>query len=80
MFKSISKENVAAANAKKAWDEGRRFYLYEAGSPLSSAVMGVAEALEAVEAIGWRLEHMSHVWSTTMGNHTIGYYLFRRPE
>ncbi len=33
---------------------------------------------ETIEAIGWRLEYVSHVWSTAGGNHAVGYYVFRR--
>ncbi len=72
------KADVTAEEAQEAWDTGQQFFMLEAGTSFRSAVKGVPEALETVEAIGWRLEHVSHVWSTDLSNHAIGYYLFRR--
>ena len=79
LLKGTSKADQAAGDAQQAWDDGARFHVLEAGSSFRSATKGVAEALETVETIGWRLEHVSHVWSTDMANHAIGYYVFRRP-
>lgn len=78
LLKGTSKEELGSAEAQKAWDAGRRFFLWEAGSSFRSATAGVAEALESIEAIGWKLDQMSHVWSSSGGNHAVGYYLFRR--
>jgi hypothetical protein len=77
-LKGTSKAEQAAPEAQKAWDAGQQFFLWEAGSSFRSATAGVAEALEEVEKVGWRLDQMSHVWSDTMANHAVGYYLFRR--
>ena len=77
-LKGTSKAELAADEAQQAWDDGRQFHILETGSSFRSATAGVVEALETVEAIGWKLEHVSHVWSTDMSNHAIGYYLFRR--
>jgi len=79
LLKGVSKAELGSDDAQKAWDTNQMFFLWEAGSSFRSATKGVAEALEAIEAVGWRLEHMSHVWSDTMANHAVGYYLFRRP-
>lgn len=78
-LKGTSKADLAAGPAQEAFDAGQQFFVFEAGSSFRSAVEGVAEALAAIEGVGWRLEHVSHVWSTSMGNHAIGYYVFRRP-
>jgi len=79
LLKGSSKAEQGADAAQKAWDGGQRFFLWEAGSSFRSATAGVAEALDEIERVGWRLEHMSHVWSTSAANHAVGYYLFRRP-
>ena len=78
LLKKTSKADLAADEAQQAWDAGGQFYILEAGSSFRSATKGVAEALETVETIGWKLAHVSHVWSTDMANHAVGYYLFRR--
>jgi hypothetical protein len=78
ILKGTSKADLATGPAQQAWDNGSTVFLFEAGSSFRDAVKGVAEAIEAVEGIGWRLQHMSHVWSSSGGNHAIGYYLFRR--
>ena len=78
LLKGISKADQAEDQARKAHEEGLQFFLFEAGTSFKSATTGVAEALEVIERIGWRLEHVSHVWSTDLSNHAIGYYVFRR--
>jgi hypothetical protein len=77
-LKGTSKAEIVSGAAQEAFDAGQQFFVFEAGSSFRSAVEGVAEALEAIEGIGWHLEHVSHVWSTSMGNHAVGYYVFRR--
>ena len=77
-LKGTSKAELAADEAQEAWETGQRFYIFEAGSSFRSATAGVAEALETVEGVGLKLEHVSHVWFTDMANHAVGYYLFRR--
>jgi hypothetical protein len=73
-----SKEDAAVKAAQRALDEGRRFFILSAGSSFGGQIAGVAEQLEAVEDLGWRLEHVSHVWSSSMANHAVGFYVFRR--
>ncbi len=79
-LKRISR-NVESAEgqAREAYDEGQQVFIFEAGKSFLSATEGVAEAIEAIEAIGWRLKHVSHVSSyMTSPRHPIGYYVFRR--
>ncbi len=60
--------------AREAYDPGRQVFIFEAANRFPTE--GVAEA---IEAIGWRLEHVSHASSFARSpGHPIGYYLFRR--
>lgn len=78
LLKGVSKSDRGQDSAQQAFDRGQTVFLWEAGSSFGDPVKGVAEAIQAIEEVGWRLEHMSHVWSSSMSNHAIGYYLFRR--
>ncbi len=63
--------------AREAYQQGRQVFIFEAGNRFPTE--GLAEAIEAIEAIGWRLEHVSHASSFARSpGHPIGYYLFRR--
>lgn len=73
-----AKADMVSDNAKRAMEEGHTVFLCQIGSTFGGAISGVAETIEAVEELGWRLEQMSHVWSTDMSNHLSGIYLFRR--
>ena len=77
-LKGTSKAEQVEGDARAAHDAGNEFFIFEAGSSFRDPTAGVAEALETIEGIGWRLEHVSHVWSTTLANHAVGYYVFRR--
>ena len=79
-LKGTSKAEQVEGDARAAHDAGNEFFIFEAGSSFRSATVGVSDALEAIEGIGWRLEHVSHVWSTTLANHAVGYYVCRRGE
>ena len=79
-LKGTSKAEQVEGDARAAHDAGNELFIFEAGTSFRSATAGVAEALEAIEGIGWRLEHVSHVWSTSGSNHAVGYYVFRRAE
>ena len=73
-LKHISR-NVESAEgqAREAYDQGRQVFIFEAGNRFPTE--GLAEAIEAT---GWRLEHVSHASSFTRSpGHAIGYYLFR---
>jgi hypothetical protein len=78
LLKGTSKADMVKSEAQEAFNLGKRFFVFEAGSSFRSATKGVADALEAIESIGWHLEHVSHVWSTDASNHAVGYYVFRR--
>ena len=66
----------AEGQAREAFDEGRQVFIFEAGKSFRYATEGVAEA---IETIGWRLKHVSHVSSFVMSpGIPIGYYVFRR--
>jgi hypothetical protein len=63
----------AEGEARKAYDEGQQVFIFEVGKSFRSATEGVAEA------IGWRLEHVSHASSFSRSpGQPIGYYVFRR--
>jgi hypothetical protein len=76
--KRVSKSTeLAKGQAREAYDQGRQVFNFEAGNRVPTE--GLAEAIEAIEAIGWRLEHVSHVSSFFRSpGQPIGYYLFRR--
>lgn len=78
LLKGTSKAELVSPEAQTAWDEGRKFFIWEAGSSFRSATKGVAEALETIESVGWKLDQMSYVFSSTLANHPVGYFLFRR--
>ncbi len=76
MVKDSQFERVEG-QSREAYEQGRHVFIFEAGNRFPTE--GVAEAIEAIEAIGWRLEHVSHVSSFSRSpGHPIGYYLFRR--
>ena len=76
--KRVSKSTeLAKRQAREAYDQGRQVFIFEAGNRFPTE--GLAEAIEEIEAIGWRLEHVSHASSFTRSpGQPIGYYLFRR--
>jgi hypothetical protein len=76
--KRVSKSTeLAKRQAREAYDQGRQVFIFEAGNRFPTE--GLAEAIEAIESIGWRLEHVSHASSFARSpGHPIGYYLFRR--
>ena len=59
------KTTTATGDARRARAEGHTVYVHRFGMPtmnssVSSSVPGAAEVIEAIEAEGWRLEHMAH--------------------
>lgn len=58
-----AKANVAGNHAARARDEGRQVLVFLVDVPRSasqgSPISGVAEQIEAVEAEGWRLDHLA---------------------
>ena len=78
-LKRVSRNaELAEGQAREAYDDGRQVFIFEAGASFRSATVGVAEAIEAIEAIGWRLKHVSHVSKFAISPQAIGYYVFRR--
>lgn len=76
-----AKSNMLTTEAERAIAEGRTVYVPKLNTPataagLSGAVPGWAEMIEAVEAVGWRLDQWS-VSEDTKGR-PQAYPLFRR--
>jgi hypothetical protein len=69
-----ARSSVAAKHAARALEEGRTVLLFNMNIPRTKVegtpVSGVAEQIEAIESVGWRLDKMSFSDS--------GYFLFRR--
>ncbi len=76
--KRVSKSiELAKRQAREAYQQGRQVFIFEAG--IRFPTEDLAEAIEEIEASGWRLEHVSHASSFARSpGHPIGYYLFRR--
>jgi hypothetical protein len=78
--------------AEDAWATGRKYYeanfLALDNSPKFAKPEDVAGAIEAIESVGWRLEHVGYVNVSGAGQATgvfdsaalkvRGFYLFRR--
>jgi len=79
--------------AEDAWATGRRYYeasyLTLDNSPKFAKPDDAAGAIEAIESVGWKLEHVGYVNVSGAGQATgvfdnaalkvRGFYLFRRP-
>jgi hypothetical protein len=73
-----AKANVVRNEAERAIKEGRNVFAtrLEAGwasSGVSGSISGMAEMIEAIEGIGWRMEHFSAV-----GDGSKALAIFRR--
>jgi hypothetical protein len=80
--------------AEDAWATGRRYYevnfLALDRTPKWARQEDVAGAIEAIEGVGWKLEHVGYVNVSGTGQasgvldsaslHVQGFYLFHRPE
>lgn len=79
MFKDAK---VAATDkrAQRAIDEGRTIlFLSERHRNTDDGMAGDAECVEAAEALGWKLERMSHLMGENVGkNALVSVYQFRR--
>jgi hypothetical protein len=68
--------------ARNAWESGRSLYIHQHGRPVAGIVgyERMAEEIEAVEAIGWRLEHfgVGFVDMSLSPNHEFCVFVFRR--
>lgn len=73
-FLKEAKATIAAKHATRALEEGRSVLLFNMDVPRNKVegtpVSGVAEQIEAIEAVGWYLDRMSFSDG--------GYFLFRR--
>ena len=88
-------------NAKDWWDSGRTYFIVKLnlGGTLASWSKGqtthegddASGALQAIEAVGWRLDHIGYVYQPlkeraapivewVMAGNVVGIYTFRRPE
>jgi hypothetical protein len=62
-----AKVGSITADAERARNEGRSVFLARYWDEVMSfqgtgSVSGAAQAIEAVEVAGWRLEHMAYSW------------------
>ena len=77
-----AKQNMVAAEAKRAIEEGRKVFVAKLNPTLTSGSIsgslgGVAEMIEAIEDVGWRLQALS---SHAEGHRPDLVCLFRRSE
>lgn len=78
-----TKVAVITKHAERAIQEGRVVFLARINvgmtdAGMSGPVTGAAEQIEAVEAVGWRLDQMSY--AQDKGGKPEGYFLFRRAQ
>ena len=87
--------------AKDWWDSGRTYFIVKLnlGGTLASWTKGqtthegddASGALQAIEAVGWRLDHIGYVYQplkeraapiaeSVMAGNVVGIYTFRRSE
>ncbi len=70
---------VIADHAQRAWDEGLSVFvpvLTTAASPGAAPAKGWAESLQAIEAVGWKLD----TWAVTAEKQMLtAIPLYRRP-
>jgi hypothetical protein len=88
-------------SAKDWWDSSRTYFIVKLnlGGTLASWTKGqtthegddASGALQAIEAVGWRLDHIGYVYQplkeraapiveSVMAGNVVGIYTFRRPE
>lgn len=70
-FTKKGRSSAAAERAQRAIDEGRNILIH-------MVPYAEAEQIEAIEELGWKLEHMSAFWATTGLNGPVIMFLFRR--
>lgn len=66
-----AKEEQAGKDAQHALDAGRKVFVYQAisamtNSAASGPMTGMNDQIEAIEAVGWKLDSMSVGQSATM--------------
>jgi len=70
-FTKQGRASAASEKAQRAIDEGHKILVW-------SAPIAEAEQIEAIEELGWRLDHMAAYFSTVGVNQAVIVYLFRR--
>lgn len=75
------KSSKISDEAERAASQGRTVFLARINvgmtdAGMSGTVTGAAEIIEAVEAVGWRLDQMSY--TNDAKGKPEGYYLFRK--
>lgn len=67
------KEEAALKEAQHAWDKGRNILVFKfieahTNSLMSGAMTGMNDQMEAIESIGWELDHMSVTEGNVIGS------------
>jgi hypothetical protein len=75
-----TKAQSMQVEAKRALEEGRTVFVCRVNTPMthhtmSGSMPGFAEQIEAVESLGWRLEHASFTQDSK--SRPEGYFVFR---
>jgi len=78
-----AKVGAITSDAQKAWDAGNavfvaRFWDEVIAFQGTGSVGGAAEAIEQVEAVGWRLAHVAYAWVPEK-KRGVQVLVFRRP-
>ncbi|MET8680042.1 hypothetical protein ABZW18_21275 [Streptomyces sp. NPDC004647] len=86
------KEETAVKEAQHAWDAGRNILVFKfieahTNSLVSGAITGMNEQMEAIEEVGWKLDHMSvaegnviGAMGSKRGERMVIICLYRRPS
>ncbi|MBD0743915.1 hypothetical protein BG418_20290 [Streptomyces sp. CBMA152] len=78
-----AKAEAISKEAQRAIDEGRTVFVCRVNqgalqSNFSGSLSGVAEQIEAIEAVGWQLDQAS--FSHDHKDHASAFLIFRRPK
>lgn len=71
---------AAIAQAKAAWDGGRRCYIYKPTAMTKLVADGLNEAVEGFLAVGWKLHSTALVYNTKGIATEEAMFTFLRPE
>lgn len=79
-----AKVGAITSDARKAWDAGdtvfvARFWDEVIAFQGTGSIAGAAEAIEQVEAVGWKLAHASYAWVPEK-KRGVQVLVFRRPD
>jgi hypothetical protein len=74
---------LATTDSQRAWDEGHQYFVLQTRNTLvgqnNGSVPGVAEAIEAVEGVGWWYQTSSYVFDQRGMKSLVGIHTFLRP-